>query len=407
MSLAWLTSQFGSLGNGGLRRLNSGRNLGSVANLYGQYNVSPGRKSGVESCRYDRLNMMMQAPYKCAGISSDSTLLGEEGYTSWEPTRKQFVVPRGESVGNVRAYYIAKKIRVVPMFQKMYGRQKNWLEVDSLIVSFPEEKNRQGTRKYWMYETPPPAPDEKPAAIEEPSNKKSALLPYAVFFDYGAVVFFNCDEVLQTESIAQAEQFCEGYLETGGTAGSDDFSVDVDSSIETWSEFKANRLVLQKLDINNIRVISAVLGQSVALGHFEQVVDGMLQSFEKANNEDTVSSNTLTLPAQTKLLFKILRESNTVLSEVIVKLGLLDRTRMRDTAWKYEKYFKIWEGMREEFEIDTRWDIMNTKTEYLQHNMRFFVELLHSQKGERLEWMIIVLISLELLVSLYELFFRH
>jgi len=47
---------------------------------------------------------------------------------------------------------------------------------------------------------------------------------------------------------------------------------------------------------------------------------------------------------------------------------------------------------------------MTTKIDYLQHNMRFLVELLHSVKSERLEWMIIVLITLELLVSLYGLF---
>ena len=98
-----------------------------------------------------------------------------------------------------------------------------------------------------------------------------------------------------------------------------------------------------------------------------------------------------------------MRESNTVLSEVIVKLGVLDRTKMRDTAWKYEKYFQIWEGVREEYEIDARWGIMHTKIEFLQHNMRFLLEIMNSHKSERLEWMIIILISFELLVSLYSL----
>jgi len=348
-----------------------------------------------------------------------------ESLDEQEPTR--FVVPRADGVGNVRAYYIAKKIDVVPMFQKMYGRQKNWLEVDSLIVSFPFE-NESAKVTIGRSVSPPPPPslqDHDTANSAEPENlfskagesagavegqstarttapndqvaKEGKIPPYAVFFDYGAVVFINCSEVLQTESIAQAEKFCSGFVK-GATSISDDFSIEVDEELETWSTFKANRLVLQSLDISNIRVISSVLGQSVALGHFEQVVDGMLQSFEKANSERGTAQ--AYIPTQTKLMFKILRESNTVLSEVIVKLGVLDRTRMRDTVWRYEKYFKVWEGLREEFEIDTRWDIMNTKTDYLQHNMRFFLELLHSQKSERLEWMIIVLISLELVVSI-------
>jgi len=364
--------------------------------------------------------------------------LDENGEVLMNKYPKRFVVPRAEGAGNVRAYYIAKKINVVPMFQKMYGRQKNWLEVDSLIISFGEERSTQKKSSSEPFgfsssqesvgdtaRNAPPEPPPPPRGTIRPplkstpssvmfsgqkgqsktwktlSSNQDISSSYAVFFDYGAVAFFNCDERLQTESIAQAESFCVGYLDTGGTSGSDDFTVEVDPSIESWSAFKANRLLVQKLDINNIRVISSVLAQSVALGHFERVVDGMLQSFEQANSEEagTLDSNNL---SRTKMLFKMLRESNSVLAEVIVKLGVLDRTRMKE-AWRYAKYGIIWEGLRDEFEIDARWDILNTKADYLQQNMRFFLELIHSQKGERLEWMIIILISLELLVSVLSL----
>mmetsp|Transcript_19008 Transcript_19008/g.37309 ORF Transcript_19008/g.37309 Transcript_19008/m.37309 type:complete len:452 (-) Transcript_19008:258-1613(-) len=393
---------------------------------------------------------------------------------------KRFVVPRTEGVGNVRAYYIAKKINVVPMFQKMYGRQRNWLEVDSLIVSFPHgrmpdannsssssslrrdrghgaevESDESGVPARGAPPAPPPPPSdpapgsrvkmglgpfgpqrtsqaEKATKREQEHQQSEQNMPEsedasqsgptitfgnsrnqinksndgghpcAVFFDYGAVVFFNCDEVLQTESITQAEQFCQGYLETGGAAGADDFMVEVDPTLESWSTFKSNRLVVQKMDMNNIRVIASVLGQSVALGHFERVVDGMLQSFEQANSEESINAHSYN-PSRTKLLYRMLRESNSVLNEVIVKLGVLDRTRMKE-AWRYPKYGVVWEGLREEFEISDRFSVLEMKADYLQSNMRFLVELIHSHKGERLEWMIIWLITLELLVSLYGLY---
>ncbi|GBG28373.1 Sporulation protein RMD1 [Hondaea fermentalgiana] len=386
---------------------------------------------------------------------------------------KRFVVPRAEGAGNVRAYYIAKKINVVPMFQKMYGRQRNWLEVDSLIVSFPhgrmpfaqaaaENDHGESSHRSRRHQrddpdaddsgvpargappAPPPPPsepapgsraklglgpfgpkrtseakakaegDQSGSNVEVPAvkatfgkarnilSKSEGGHPCAVFFDYGAVVFFDCDEVLQTESITQAEQFCVGYLDTGGAAGADDFMVEVDPTQESWSTFKSNRLVVQKMDMNNIRVIASVLGQSVALGHFERVVDGMLQSFESANSEETLSAHSYT-PSRTKLLYRMLSESNSVLSEVIVKLGVLDRTRMKE-AWRFPKYGVIWEGLREEFEISDRFSVLEMKASYLQSNMRFLVELIHSHKGERLEWMIIVLITLELIVSVYGLF---
>eukprot|EP00511_Aplanochytrium_stocchinoi_P000990 CAMPEP_0204842000 /NCGR_PEP_ID=MMETSP1346-20131115/44350_1 /ASSEMBLY_ACC=CAM_ASM_000771 /TAXON_ID=215587 /ORGANISM="Aplanochytrium stocchinoi, Strain GSBS06" /LENGTH=455 /DNA_ID=CAMNT_0051980515 /DNA_START=95 /DNA_END=1462 /DNA_ORIENTATION=- len=359
-----------------------------------------------ENVQVEKINTSSTDTDEAKGAEILGTITGKERKTS-----------------NVRAYYIAKKIHTVAMFQKVYGKHKHWLELDCVIVEFPDK----GTNGYTQTES------------------------YAVFFDYGAAVFFNCDMVVQRESIAYAKKFCDGYIRSSGVGG-DDYTVNVVPELQAWSQFRPNGLDVQELDISNIRVISSVLGQTVALSHFEQLVDGMLKTFEKANsNEDSSyrrsffsrltdkmwdsnpnsdtdsnsnSSSVLFNPnlnlqnysppvqksgfsllgggrRERKELFRMLGECNDILAHVIGKLGLLDRTRMRDTAWKYAKYYTIWEGLRDEFEVTTRWEIMNTKTEYLQQNMRFFVEVLHSKKSERLEWIIIYLITGELLISIY------
>lgn len=38
--------------------------------------------------------------------------------------------------------------------------------------------------------------------------------------------------------------------------------------LSTWSELNPDHIVLKQLDVNNIRVISSVLGQSVALDNY-------------------------------------------------------------------------------------------------------------------------------------------
>lgn len=273
---------------------------------------------------------------------------------------------------NVTAFYIARRIRMAPLFQKVYGTRKHWLEHDSIIISFPKNESNQTADQY------------------------------AVFYDYGAAVFFNCSAVLQRESVAYAREFCEGFITQDSAVRGDDYTVVVNPGLEKWSKFAPNLLEVQELDLNNVKVISSVLGQTVALNHFEQMLDGMLKTFESANLSPQGNfAQLFGKNRQIKVVFDLLRESNMILVDVILKLGLLDRTRMRDTAWKYDKYFFVWEGLRDEFELQSRWSILNTKAEYLQHNMKFFIELLHSRKGERLEWMIIVLIAMELLVSLY------
>ena len=129
------------------------------------------------------------------------------------------------------------------------------------------------------------------------------------------------------------------------------------------------------------------------------MVDEILKRYQKVTERQTevtgVAAN------QRAVLLKLLKESNSLLAEVILKLGILDRTKLRDSAWKYEKYFTVWESLREEFEVEDRWEIINTKSEYLKNNMEFFIEILNTEKSLRLEKIIIFLIGAELSLSLY------
>ena len=51
--------------------------------------------------------------------------------------------------------------------------------------------------------------------------------------------------------------------------------------------------------------------------------------------------------------------------------------------------------MREEFELDDRFDHVEFKLNMIQQNTKFFLEILHNQKTQTLEYVIIVLIAFE------------
>lgn len=67
-------------------------------------------------------------------------------------------------------------------------------------------------------------------------------------------------------------------------------------------------------------------------------------------------------------------------------------------AWKFVKYEKIHYGMKEEFEIDSRFEQIEFKLNLIQQNAKFFLEVLQSQKSNSLEWIIVVLIGLECVI---------
>ncbi|CAN0471415.1 unnamed protein product, partial [Laminaria digitata] len=81
--------------------------------------------------------------------------------------------------------------------------------------------------------------------------------------------------------------------------------------------------------------------------------------------------------AQKKELFQLVARNNTVRTDVISKLGVLERS---EAAWKDKDYNYIWEGLREEFEMDSRLRTIEDKLNMLQQNTNFFIEMLHNQK---------------------------
>jgi uncharacterized Rmd1/YagE family protein len=59
--------------------------------------------------------------------------------------------------------------------------------------------------------------------------------------------------------------------------------------------------------------------------------------------------------------------------------------------------------MREEFEIDSRFENIEFKLNLIQQNAKFFLEMLNDQKGNTLEWVIIVLIMFECILMIMEM----
>ena len=59
--------------------------------------------------------------------------------------------------------------------------------------------------------------------------------------------------------------------------------------------------------------------------------------------------------------------------------------------------------MREEFDIDQRFEHIEFKLNLIQQNAKFFLEVLAHQKSNSLEWIIIVLIMFECVLMCMEM----
>lgn len=167
---------------------------------------------------------------------------------------------------------------------------------------------------------------------------------------------------------------------------------------ELAAEIRFDAVVLPAVDVHNLSVIATVMAQSVALDHYSVKVDAMLETFTRLNS--SVEKTGVFSALEKHSLFRLVALNNTLFTEIISKIGLLERS---ETAWKNVVYTQIWEGLRDEFEVEDRFQKMEFKLNLVQLNTKFFLEILANQKSNALEWIIIVLISLEIIVSSLEL----
>ncbi|OIV89003.1 hypothetical protein TanjilG_07627 [Lupinus angustifolius] len=220
---------------------------------------------------------------------------------------------------------------------------------------------------------------------------------YMVVFQYGSIVLFNVLEHEVDIYLNIIEKHASGLLPE---MRKDEYEVREQQALNTWMQGGLDYIMLQYLNIDGIRTIGSVLGQSIALDYYGRQVDGMVAEFTDINREMEATGK---FKMQRKKLFQLVGKANSNLADVILKLGLFERS---DIAWKDAKYAQIWEYLRDEFELTQRFASLDFKLKFVEHNIRFLQEILQNRKSDFLEWLIIALIGAEILLSLYDIIHR-
>lgn len=129
-------------------------------------------------------------------------------------------------------------------------------------------------------------------------------------------------------------------------------------------------------------------------------MDALLTDFSLINRHIRLEGPTALLRTLTKdQLLRKVATTNLLLTDVLIKVRVLDR--MPDLAWKYAHYGRIWEFVKNDLELDTRFEALKEKTGLVQEDIKFLLEVLNMEKSHRLEWIIIWLIAVEIGLSLW------
>lgn len=176
----------------------------------------------------------------------------------------------------------------------------------------------------------------------------------------------------------------------------DDFRLEIEEGSKT--ELTNDSIVVDKLMDHHLPVISTILAKSVALEKNEADTDLLLDEIEKVIEYLDKGHLNISDEKLAKLSSKILRYKFNTISYIM----LLDKP---DIAWNCEDAEQFYIMIADLFELHDRYETTKSKTEILMDITEVFSGLAHANRGTRLEWMIIILIAIEIVMSLIYKFF--
>ena len=216
---------------------------------------------------------------------------------------------------------------------------------------------------------------------------------YLYLFNYGVVVFCNYDEVSQSEFLRFLQPFSDKWLENHIT---EEYEIKLEV-LEKKAYVKNDFIALSVTAYTTEEIQIAMLntGQSVALEYYEGLTDDMIAA---------TKVYTMQLEREGKLKItkrSALRHIGSVLN---VKNSIVDNLYILDdpaVVWDDEHLGFLNRNLKSNFDTNSRFKDLDYRLKVVEDNLKLFTELLQHKESARLEWIIIILILIELLNVLF------
>lgn len=213
---------------------------------------------------------------------------------------------------------------------------------------------------------------------------------YLFVFDYGVVVFANYDALAKSEFIRFVKNYATNIVELDL---SEEYQIHIDTSLEK-SFVKNNFVSVPHINPLILRIVMLNIGQSVALEYYETLTDELINSSKnhiselERNGKLSISKNNLL-----KYIGKVLNVKNSIVDN----LYILDDPNL---VWDDEELNILNRHLKTNFDIHTRFKDLDYRLHIVEDNLKLFTEVLNYKESSRLEWVIIILIFIEIIISL-------
>ncbi len=223
--------------------------------------------------------------------------------------------------------------------------------------------------------------------LKEPEGKLVDIFPF------GSIVFIN----LQHHEIVDIVNY---LMTVDSTLVHPNYNYADDYKLELTEEDEAvdyDAMWVHELAGYQTGILSVVLAKSVALEKVEADIEELLDEIEPIIDRLQHGKLSARDDAVAKIASRILRFKYSTVSYIM----LLDKP---DITWNDSDAESMYSNLSRLFELDERYDKLQAKSSTLMDILQMFTSLVQHRKSNSLEWMIIILIVIEIVISLVDFF---
>ncbi|MBU2560975.1 MAG: RMD1 family protein [Nanoarchaeota archaeon] len=213
-------------------------------------------------------------------------------------------------------------------------------------------------------------------------------------YSFGSIVLVDCPADRENEVFAKLAAAGMMLKERPLT---EEYSVIEDPKARNFA-VSSSCVAVRKLEQGMMKVVARVLAQSVALESYEEEFDRIEERFTELNQELERRGR---IGLSSREVMRMIARNNTVVKEIVSGIGVLDKP---ESAWDSQLIDALHDKLSDEFELQERFQNLDSKIDFVQENYKVFLESLRSRYEAKLEWIIIILIALEIILFVYDLF---
>lgn len=210
---------------------------------------------------------------------------------------------------------------------------------------------------------------------------------YLYIFRYGIVSFFGFDKADISEILSELEPFYEGK-DLSELTDEMEIALVPDG---TSPKVTNNKIVLPESNVEGIRLALLHLSQSVALDHFAGLSDQILKETRKHTN---YLENNGRLDLGGKELKKYIARVLNINNQISENLYIFDSP---EVVWEDEELDRLDRSLKQIFDLKERYRTIKEQGYITKENLELFKDIMDHRESSRLEWIIIILILVEVL----------